>query len=97
MKILTILNSASMGGVEKTLLTCLKNMTNKNLDMTILCFQTGGALESDFKELGVKFLYIRKTGMIFFDFIQLLIILLKYKFDIVHSRFGFTSGGFVLA
>lgn len=86
-----------MGGVEKTLLTCLKNMKNENIDMTILCFQNGGALEADFKALGVRFLYIKKTGMIFFDFIQLLFLLMKHKFDIVHSRFGFTSGGFVLA
>lgn len=97
MKVLTILNSASMGGVEKTLLSCLKNMKDKNIEMTILCFRSGGSLENDFKILGVKFLYIKKTGLIVLDMIQLFFILLKHKFDIVHSRFGFTSGGFVLA
>lgn len=96
MKVLTVLNSASMGGVEKTLLSCLKNMKNENIEMTILCFRSGGALENDFKNLGVKFLYIRKTGLIVLDMIQLFFILLKHKFDVVHSRFGFTSGGFVL-
>src|SRR5690554_451500 len=96
MKVLTILNSASMGGVEKTLLSCLKNMKDENIEMTILCFRSGGALEKDFKEQGVKFLYIKKTGLILLDMIQLFFILLKHKFDVVHSRFGFTSGGFVL-
>ncbi|MDR1417610.1 MAG: glycosyltransferase [Endomicrobium sp.] len=97
MKVLTILNSASIGGIEKTLLSCLKNMPQTKVDMTILCFQRGGVLEKDFKELGVNFLYIKKTGIIILDMIQLCFLLLKHKFDIVHSRFGFTSGGFVLA
>ncbi len=97
MRVLTILNSVNMGGVEKTLLSCLKNMKEENIEMTILCFHSGGALEKDFKELGVKFLYIKKTGLITLDMIQLFFILVKHKFDVIHSRFGFTSGGFVLA
>ncbi len=96
MRVLTILNSASMGGVEKTLLSCLKNMKGENIKMTILCFRSGGQLEDDFKKLGVNFLYIKKTGLIVLDMIQLFLILLKHRFDVVHSRFGFTSGGFVL-
>lgn len=97
MRVLTILNAANMGGVEKTLLSCLKNMKEENIEMTILCFRSGGTLEDDFKALGVKFLYIKKTGLIVLDMIQLFFILLKHKFDVVHSRFSFTSGGFVLA
>jgi glycosyltransferase involved in cell wall biosynthesis len=97
MKVLTIINSANMGGVEKTLLSCLKNMDKENIQMSILCFSKGGTLEEDFKKLGVEFLYIKKTGLITLDFIQLFFLLLKHRFDVVHSRFGFTSGGFVLA
>lgn len=97
MKVLTIFNSANMGGIEKTLISYLKNKKSTDIEMYILCFRRGGTLENTFKELGVKFLYIKKTGLIFFDMIQLLFLIFKYKFDIVHSRFGFTSGGFVLA
>src|SRR5690554_5693973 len=97
MRVLTIINSASIGGVEKTLLSCIKNMKVEKIEMTILCFRSDGVLENNFKDLGVKFLYIKKTGLILIDMIQLFFLLLKHKFDIVHSRFGFTSGGFVLA
>lgn len=97
MKVLTIINSANMGGIEKTLISCLKNMKNKDLEMSIVCFKRGGVLEKEFKELGVNFFYIKKTGLISIDFIQLFVLLIKHKFDIVHSRFGFTSGGFILA
>jgi len=97
MKVLTIFNSANMGGIEKTLISYLKNTKSNDIEMYILCFYRGGALENTFKELGIKFLYIKKTGLIFFDMIQLLFLIIKYKFDIVHSRFGYTSGGFVLA
>lgn len=97
MKVLTIINSASIGGIEKTLLSCLRNITDENIQMSILCFKQGGELEDEFKELGVEFLYIKKTGLIFLDFLQLFIILIRNNFDAVHSRFGFTSGGFVLA
>lgn len=97
MKVLTIINSATIGGVEKTLLSCLRNMKDKDVQMSILCFSKGRILEDEFRSLGVEFLYIKKTGLITFDFIQLFFVLFKHKFDIVHSRFGFTSGGFALA
>ncbi len=97
MKVLTILNSAGIGGVEKTLLSCLKVIPRDKLKMSILCFSNEGELENDFKDLGVDFIYIKKTGLIIFDALQLMYVIIKYKFDIVHSRFGFTSGGFVLA
>ncbi|MFK8265431.1 glycosyltransferase [Capnocytophaga cynodegmi] len=96
MKVLTIINSANMGGIEKTLLSCLNHMKEEELSMSILCYEPLGVLEKKFRKLGVDFLYIKKTGMIVLDALQILLILLRHKFDLVHSRFGFTSGGFVL-
>jgi glycosyltransferase EpsF len=97
LKVLTIINSANMGGVEKTLLSCLKKMPRNKIEMTILCYKMGGSLEKEFRQLGVNFHYIKKTGLITLDLIQVLFILFKYRYNVVHSRFGFTSGGFVLA
>lgn len=97
MKVLTIINSANMGGIEKTLISCLKNMKDEELKMSIACFKKGGVLEEEFKDLGVEFHYIKKTGSIIIDMVQLYYLIIAYNFDVIHSRFGFTSGGFVLA
>lgn len=97
LKVLTIVNSLEMGGIEKTLLSCIERMDRKQVEMNICCFKEGGVLEKDFKKTGVQIFYIKKTGLIILDFIQLLFLLWKNPHQIVHSRFGFTSGGFVLA
>jgi glycosyltransferase involved in cell wall biosynthesis len=96
MKVLTIVNSLGMGGIEKTLLSCLNNFGDKKIKMSILCFQSGGELERDFKNLGVEVKYIKKTGSILADMVQLFFVLIFSRYDVVHSRFGFTSGGIVL-
>lgn len=98
-KVLTIVNSLEMGGIEKTLLSCVRviNENNMAIEIYVCCFKKGGVLERNFQDLGVKLIYISKTGSILLDGIQLIFVLLKYNIDVVHSRFGFTSGGFVLA
>ncbi|WP_448636325.1 glycosyltransferase [Pedobacter panaciterrae] len=86
-----------MGGVEKTLLNCLPYLGKNGDSLIICCFQTHGELEKRFLENGVEIVSIKKTGSILLDCIQLLKVIKKYKIDIVHSRFSYTSGGFVLA
>lgn len=97
MKVLTILHSLSIGGIEKTLYHCIPGLQNANIKMTICCFSKGGNLEEDFKAQGVNVVYIKKTGSFFLDFLQLYQLLKKNDFDIVHSRLSYTSGGFALA
>lgn len=86
-----------MGGIEKTLLACVKYMNRDEFEMTICCYKKAGVLLEDFINNGVKIIRIKKTGLIIFDFLQIFYVLLRGNFDILHSRFGFTSGGFVLA
>lgn len=97
MKVLTLLHSLSIGGIEKTLFHCLPELQKENIEMTICCFKKGGNLEDDFKLKGVNIVYIKKTGSFFMDFIQLFLIAQKNNFDIIHSRLSYTSGGFALA
>lgn len=97
MKVLTILHSLSIGGIEKTLYHCLPDLQNENIEMTICCFERGGNLEEDFRSKGVDVVYIKKTGSFLMDFIQLFRLARKNNYDIIHSRLSYTSGGFALA
>ena len=97
MKVLTIVNSLGMGGIEKTLLLCVPNLMKRGIELYVCVFEKDGILEDDFKKLGVKILNIKKTNSIVLDFFQIKSLIIKNNIDIIHSRFGFSSGGFVLA
>jgi len=97
MKVLTIVNSLGMGGIEKTLLLCVPNLMKRGIELYVCVFEQGGILEDDFKKLGVKILNINKTNSIVLDFFQINTLIRKNNIDLIHSRFGFSSGGFVLA
>ena len=97
MKVMTIVNSLGMGGIEKTFLLCVPYLINKGIELYVCVFEKDGILEVDYKKLGVKILNIKKTNSIVLDFFQLNILIRKNNIDLIHSRFGFSSGGFVLA
>ena len=97
MRVLTIVNSLGMGGIEKTLLLCVPNFMKRGIELYVCVFEKGGILEDDFKKLGVKILNIKKTNSIVSDFFQINILIRKNNIELIHSRFGFSSGGFVLA
>src|SRR5690554_3892263 len=97
MKILTILNSLDVGGIEKTLLSCMKHFDQTEVKIDVCCFTKGGALEVEFSNYGANIFYIRKTGSTIYDAIQLYKILRDQSYDIVHSRLSYTSAGFALA
>lgn len=90
-RVLTILNRLDMGGVEKTLLSCIPFLNQGNVKMSILCV-TGGVLDEEFTKLGVELIDFEGNNKPFFDAVFLKKILKKKKFDVVHSRSGHTSG-----
>lgn len=94
---MTIVNSLGMGGIEKTFLLCVPYLINKGIELYVCVFEKDGILEVDYKKLGVKILNIKKTNSIVLDFFQLNTLIRKNNIDLIHSRFGFSSGGFVLA
>lgn len=93
MRVLTIISKLEMGGIEKTLLSCMPYLIQKEVKMTILS-SLGGDLDEDFKALGVELIDIGVHKKPFKDAKFLKKILSEKKFDIVHSRFGHTSGLF---
>lgn len=93
MRVLTIMSKLEMGGIEKTLLSCIPFLDKMGIKMTIIC-SLGGALDTDFQSLGVTLINFGKHKKPFKDAKFLKEILAKDKFDLVHSRLGHTSGLF---
>lgn len=92
-KVLTILSRLDMGGIEKTLLSCIPFLHKKNVRISILC-NRGGALDDEFIKLGVDLIDFRTNNKPFKDARFLKGILKRERFDIVHSRSGHTSGNY---
>lgn len=97
MRVLTIVSKLDMGGIEKTLLSCLPYLNNAAIRLTVCCYAKGGLLEQQYKETGAEIIYFKRSRIPFNDAVQLYKILKEGKYDVVHSRFGFTSGAFALA
>lgn len=97
MKVLTILHSLTIGGIEKTLYSCLPFLKREGMEISVCCFSNEGNLHEQFLDEGVEIFHIKKTGSVVLDAIQLNRILRNNRFDIVHSRLSYTSGGFALA
>ena len=97
MKVLTILNSLDIGGIENTFLECVPYLQKKETKLYVCVYKKEGLIEKDFQKLGVKVLGIKKTNSIFLDFLQVNHLIKNHKINIVHSRFGFSSGGYILA
>ncbi|REG98243.1 glycosyltransferase [Flavobacterium aquicola] len=93
MKILTIISKLEMGGIEKTLLSCLPYFKSRGIEMHILC-TVGGELDSEFIKQGVTLIDFGKYKKPFFDAVKLYKVLKKGEYDVVHSRYGHTSGIF---
>lgn len=97
MRVLTILNSLTIGGIENTLYSCLPGLKKEDIKITICCLEKNAILEQEFIESGIEIIYIQKTGSLLCDFIQLYRIISNRRFDLIHSRMSYTSGGFALA
>ncbi|MBC9908884.1 glycosyltransferase [Chitinophaga varians] len=97
MRVLTIVSKLDIGGIEKTLLSCLPFLKKEAIQLTICCYAKGGHLEQQYKDAGTEIIYFKRSKIPFNDAVQLYKILKSGKYDVVHSRFGFTSGGFALA
>lgn len=93
MKVLTIISRLGMGGIEKTLLSCLPFLKENGIQMSVLC-SLGGQMDEDFKSLGVELIDLGPSKKPFKDAQFLKKLLLTQKFDVVHSRHGHTSGLF---
>lgn len=93
MKVLNIISKLEMGGIEKTLLSCLPHLNSKGVEIVILC-DIGGELDAEYEKNGARLIGFNGTKKPFLDAKRLKEVLKKENFDIVHSRYGHTSGLF---
>lgn len=91
MNILTVMSGLEMGGIEKTLLTCLPYLNKHGVNMDILCSK-GGELDKAYEANGARIIDFGKMKGPFVDAIRLWQVLSDKKYDVVHSRLGHTSG-----
>ncbi len=75
------------GGAQRQLVTLVKALDKKDFDVTVLCFYSGGPLEKDLKDSGVKLISLDKGGRWdLFNFYRRLIHHLKViQPDILHG------------
>lgn len=97
MRVLTIINGFDTGGIEKTLLGCLPGFKAEGVVVDLCCYKDAGPLRAEYLEHISTVHIIKKTGSMIADAVQLSRILRKNSYDLVHSRFGYSSGGFALA
>lgn len=93
MKVLTIISKLEMGGIEKTLLSCLPFLSSKGIEIIILC-EKGGKLQSEYEAKGARIIDFAGYKKPFLDAQRLKQVLKSEKIDLVHSRYGHTSGVF---
>jgi glycosyltransferase EpsF len=91
MKILIITASLDMGGTENMLLSSLPFYRNNDVEIEILC-NTGGELDTDFINEGVKIHDFIYKGNSINEAYSLYKILDKNKYDLIHSHTNHTSG-----
>ena len=96
MRILTIVNWLGLGGIEKVLLQSIPYLKDQGIEMDVCCLESRNVLDQDFENLGCKIWRIPKSANCFTSAKDLVEVLRQRQYSLVHSRFGYTSGGFAL-
>ena len=95
MKILVIVSSLGIGGIETTLLHCLRYFKDRNVEIHVLC-RMGRVLDEEFKTMGAQIINIGKYKNPFCKALRLYTVLKRGNYEVVHSRDGFFSGLYAL-
>ena len=61
-RIFFLIRSLNIGGAERQLTTLVKHMDKTKFDITVAYFYSGGALERELKDSGVRLIDLRKKG-----------------------------------
>jgi glycosyltransferase involved in cell wall biosynthesis len=57
-----LIRSLNVGGAERQLIALAKALIKKDFNITVLTFYSGGALEEDLKDSGIKLISLEKRG-----------------------------------
>jgi len=96
MRVLTVVNWLGLGGIETGLLRAIPHLKEMGIDIDICCLGPRDVLDQDFENLGCKIWRIPKSANCFKTARAFEAVLEHRKYALVHSRFGYTSGGLAL-
>lgn len=92
MRVLTCLNSLGIGGIEVTLLRCLPHFRRLGVQIDVACSGGPNRLDDEYREHGVRIFRYRRTPNLIHAGHQIATIARAGGYDVIHSRFGHTSG-----
>ena len=96
MRILTVVNWLGIGGIEKGLLQSIPFLNDQGIQVDVCCLGARNVLDQDFENHGCKIWRIPKSANCFTSAKALEAVLRQRTYSLVHSQFGYTSGGFAL-
>jgi len=96
MNVLNIVNRLSPGGIELLLLHAIPYLKRVGIHTDICCLGPKSTLDSRFEAQGCRILRIPKTANCYASAKYLQPILSSGDYSLVHSNFGYTSGGIAL-
>lgn len=96
LRVLTVIHALAPGGIEVTLLRSLPQLRAAGVAIDLACTGPPARLDADFLAQGCTIHRIRRSAHPWRTAISMQPVLHGTRYDLVHSRFGFTSGGHVL-
>ncbi len=85
--LLYIINSLTLGGAEKQVVTLLNHLDKERYHVVVCCIRSGGPLEDEIRDENVEVIYLRMRLRYFFIAIYKLVRLMKKKnIQIVHTH-----------
>jgi glycosyltransferase involved in cell wall biosynthesis len=96
MRVLNIVNRLGLGGIETGLLRAIPHLKKLGIEIDICCQGPKSLLDEDFEDLGCKIWRIPKSANCLRTARALEQVLDRRDYSLVHSCFGYTSGGLAL-
>ena len=96
MRVLNVVNWLGFGGIETGLLRALPHLQEHGIEVDVCCLGPANVLDDDFERLGCKIWRISKSPNCLKTAGELEQVLKRREYSLVHSRFGYTSGGLAL-
>lgn len=87
MKILFLIRSLNVGGAERQLVILAKDLFQRGHDISVACFYTGGALESELQAAGIDIIDLHKLNRwdVLSFFVKLIKSVRTIKPDVIYS------------
>lgn len=97
MRVLTLLNSLTLGGIEVMLWRAFPKLKERGIHLDFCVSEAGATLEDQFKEAGSKVYQLKKRANPHRGAKELSTLLREQNYDIVHSHYAYTAGAHALA